>query len=207
LEAAKGVLSLGTLAPPSKASNTESESLDERQKSLVQKMLELWRTAPSAGEIQLLRSANGSPEPSKPLADGAAPEPPPLAAVVEHHDKTPSILKAGWLLSPDPAGTRWIRRYVELRRPYLHLYSSDGDEINTVNLTNSRIDAEPQVAKLLQRENVRLEVWAVYATNKAWLFACRNEKERGEWIWAVDRAYVSEGSSVGPTEFHADDEW
>ncbi|KAI6869785.1 hypothetical protein KC334_g19167, partial [Hortaea werneckii] len=81
------------------------------------------------------------------------------------------------------------------------------DEINTVNLTNSRIDAEPQVAKLLQRENVRLEVWAVYATNKAWLFACRNEKERGEWIWAVDRAYVSEGSSVGPTEFHADDEW
>ncbi|KAI7337238.1 kinesin family protein [Hortaea werneckii] len=207
LEAAKGVLSLGTLAPPSKASNTERESLDERQKSLVQKMLELWRTAPSAGEIQLLRSANGSPEPSKPLADGAAPEPPPLAAVVEHHDKTPSILKAGWLLSPDPAGTRWIRRYVELRRPYLHLYSSDGDEINTVNLTNSRIDAEPQVAKLLQRENVRLEVWAVYATNKAWLFACRNEKERGEWIWAVDRAYVSEGSSVGTTEFHADDEW
>jgi kinesin family protein 1 len=43
---------------------------------------------------------------------------------------------------------------------------------------------------LLQRENLRMEVWAVYAINKAWLFAARNDRERGEWIWAVDRSYV-----------------
>ncbi|MGG6497440.1 UNVERIFIED_CONTAM: hypothetical protein NY603_31410, partial [Bacteroidetes bacterium 56_B9] len=71
---------------------------------------------------------------------------------------------------------------MELRRPFLHLYDGKaGDEVNAVNLTNSRIDAEPEIAALLQRPNVRMEVWAVYTTNRAYLFACRNDKERGEW--------------------------
>ncbi|TKA31747.1 hypothetical protein B0A50_01825 [Salinomyces thailandicus] len=210
LETGKGVLSLNALSSPSQNHADDREEMNERQQALVQKILELWKTAPSAGEIMLLRSATASPEPRKSSAnrdtDGVA-ESNPLAAIVDHHNKTPTVLKAGWLLTPDGTGSRWIRRYVELRRPYLHLYSSDGDEINTVNLTHSRIDAEPQVAKLLQRENLHL-VWAVYAVNQAWLFACRNDKERGEWIWAVDRSYASEsGSSGTPAEFHADDEW
>ena len=202
IEAARGVLSLGALSPPTTdAVIVEGEGWSEQQEALVRKVLSLWKTAPSAGEIMLLRSTNASPELSSKSFmndDADAPsEPAPLAAVVEAHPKTPALLKGGWLLSPDSTGTRWIRRYVELRRPYMHLYSSEGDEINAINLTNSRIDAEPQVAKLLQRENVKLEVWAVYAVNKAWLFACRNERERSEWIWAVDRTYADSGSGSG----------
>ncbi|KAK4545681.1 hypothetical protein LTR36_002635 [Oleoguttula mirabilis] len=198
IEAARGFLSLSVLSPPAKATMSEGEALGERQQALVRKVLSLWKTTPSASEIMLLRSTSGSPEQSDTHLNGHIDgpiEPAPLAAIVESHPKTLALLKGGWLLSPDPTGTRWIRRYVELRRPYLHLYDSNGDELMSINLTNSRIDAEPQVAKLLQRENVRLEVWAVYATNKAWLFACRNDRERGEWIWAVDRSYVSGGSS------------
>jgi len=203
-EAARGVLSFDALSPPLRPVMTNGDGeheLDQRQQALLQKFVELWQTkSHSAAAIVLLRSGNASPlrpqtarqtnggthndEPASPI---------PLAAQVEHMLKTPALLKGGWLLSPDPSGTRWMRRFVELRRPFLHLYSNEGDEVGTINLTNSRIDSEPQVAKLLQRPNVRLGVWAVYATNKAWLFACRNEKDRAEWICAVDRSLFIDG--------------
>ncbi|KAK5127736.1 hypothetical protein LTR08_004217 [Meristemomyces frigidus] len=195
IEAARGWLSLSALSPPVRAARAEGEGLDERQRALARKVLALWTTAPSAGEIMLLRSTPGSPEPSaapshSDNSDPPAPAAPLLTAVVAPHPKNPALLKAGWLLAPDATGARWVRRYVELRRPYLHLYSAAGDEVAAINLTDARIDAAPLVAKLLRRETVRLELWAVYATNQAWVFACRNERERGEWIWAVDRAYV-----------------
>ncbi|KAK5174126.1 uncharacterized protein LTR77_001206 [Saxophila tyrrhenica] len=201
IEAARGVLSLDALSPPLRPVTTNSEDeagADERQRTLLQKFLDLWQSkTPLATDVVLFRSGNASPQPTTKGDHDDTDDPSttvPLAAQVEHLLKTPSLLKGGWLLSPDPSGTRWIRRFVELRRPYLHLYSSEGDEVGAINLTNSRIDSEPEVAKLLRRPNVRLSVWAIYATNKAWLFACRNEKERGEWIWAVDRSLSVDGA-------------
>lgn len=161
------------------------------QDRLAEKMVDLWQNAPTASNLLLLHATTVTPEEN----GDHKPSPVPFAAVVDYHHKTPTILKAGWLLTPDTAGVRWIRRYVELRRPYLHLYSNEGDEVAAINLTNSRIDAEPQVVKLLQRNNLRMEVWAVYAATRTWLFAGRNDKERGEWIWAVDRSYVGQSSS------------
>lgn len=201
IEAAKGVLSLGAYSPPLEPTPASSESLNEQQQALMAKYLEFWRRETPSSLSLLLRSNTASPElkPAQTPATEESPAPQPLAAQVERHPKTPTVLKSGWLLTPDHTGTRWIRRFVELRRPYLHLYSSEGDEVGSLNLTNSRIDAEPQVAKLLQRDNVRMEVWAVYGSNRAWLFAARNDRERGEWIWAVDRSYVV-GSGSGTPE-------
>ncbi|KAM0714845.1 hypothetical protein Q7P37_009309 [Cladosporium fusiforme] len=192
IEASRGLLSPGSLSPPARPTDIDEEEPNEKQKALIQKFLDVWRTESPKSDALLLRSNTSSPEPSH-VPDENHPDhgpPPALAAQVEHHPKNMTVLKSGWLLSPDHTGTRWVKRFCELRRPYLHLYSSDGDEVAALNLTNSRIDAEPQVAKLLQRDNMRMEVWAVYATNKAWLFAARNDRERGEWIWAVDRSYV-----------------
>ncbi|KAK3701323.1 hypothetical protein LTR37_015544 [Vermiconidia calcicola] len=224
LEGARGVLGFSGLSPPVRRvlvdgdGGENEQNIDERQELLLRKFVDVWQTkSHSAGDILLLRSDTDVPPPMPSSGnrtvngDTADQAPVPLAATVEHIPKTPALLKGGWLLSPDPSGTRWIRRYVELRRPFLHLYSSEGDEVSAINLTNSRIDAEPQVAKLLQRANVRLEVWAVYATNKAWLFACRNDKERGEWIWAVDRSlFVGGGSAAGqssPEMMDLDDDY
>ncbi|TKA76006.1 hypothetical protein B0A55_06677 [Friedmanniomyces simplex] len=207
VEAARGLLSLDSLAPPTRSTLAEGEELDEGRKTLVAKILELWQIAPSASEIMLLRSQTGTPEQDCAATNGTATSPARLAATVDHHPKTPGVLKSGWLLTPDASGTRWIRRFAELRQPYLHLYASDGDEIAALNLTHARIDAEPQVAKLLQRENVRMEVWAVYATDKAWVFACRDEREKGEWIWAVDRSFGGSGDRQSPAEeIYEDDE-
>ena len=203
IEGAKGVLDLSEASMPTRTATTNGDAPSEQQQKCARKALALWRVGRSTAEILLDKFDAGS-QPSLPTVEAVdkdtATTSPTLAAIVERQPKTVTLLKGGWLLCPDPSGTRWIRRYVELRRPYLHMYSSDGDEINAINLTNSRIDAEPQIAKLLQRENFALEVWAVYATSKAWLFACRNDRERGEWIWAVDRSYVGSGGERTPSD-------
>lgn len=203
VEVARGLLSLDALSPPSRPTLADGEEMGERQRQILEKYLDLWQTAPSASEIMLLRSQTTTPDLDAP--ENGTSSATPLAATVDHNPKTPSVLKAGWLLTPDTAGNRWVRRFGELRQPYLHIYDSAGDEINAVNLTNSRIDSEPQVAKLLQRDKVQMTVWAVYGTNKAWLFACRNEKERSEWIWSVDRSF-EEGQGMANTEVYEDDE-
>ena len=210
IEGAKGALSFGALSPPVRASvvngDVEMQGMDGRQEVLLRRFLDLWqRKIHSASDILLLKSQGDELAPAKSIPNGPTTNggqevpstPTRLAATIEHTLKTPALLKGGWLLVPDSNGTRWIRRYVELRRPFLHLYSSDGDEIGAICLTNSRIDAEPQVAKLLQRDRVMLCVWAIYATNKAWLFACRNEGERGQWIWAFDRSLFAGGVAHG----------
>lgn len=208
IEGLKGLFSADVLSAPAIAGEESAEEgeLSGREKAILSKFLALWQMKThSTADILLLRSRDSSPEPTNLRlpndANGHSEEKPmPLAATVEYLPKTPICIKAGWLLSPDPSGTRWVRRYAELRRPYMHLYSSEGDEVTAINLTNSRIDSQPEVAKLLQRPNTRMEVWAVYATNKAWLFASRNQKERGEWIWAVDRSFgggVGSGSGSG----------
>ncbi|PPJ49530.1 hypothetical protein CBER1_01924 [Cercospora berteroae] len=197
IEAARGALGPSALLPPEETRDDNDSEMTEQQRELVQRFLDVWVTGPSVSEILLLDCNTDSP------ANGAAftsvtangEDDMPLAATVETQLKSPKVLKSGWLLCPDNSGRRWEKTFVELRRPFLHLYDGKaGDEVNAVNLTNSRIDAEPEIAALLQRPNVRMEVWAVYTTNRAYLFACRNDKERGEWIWALDRSYVANGS-------------
>ncbi|KAF2481426.1 hypothetical protein BDY17DRAFT_301324 [Neohortaea acidophila] len=205
MEAARGMFGVAALSPPIRPQQDgEVESLDDRQRMLLKKFVSLWQkqshmavdsllahTDTNAPRLERLRSSSSADK-------MAVDKPQPLAGIVEQLAKTTICVKGGWLLSPDPSGVRWVRRYAELRRPYMHLYSPEGDEVGAINLTNSRIDSAPQVAKLLQRPNGRMEVWAIYATNKAWLFACRNQKERSEWIWAVDRSFG--GSSRSATQ-------
>ena len=43
-----------------------------------------------------------------------------------------------------------MKRFVELRRPYLHIHSvGDGEEVAIISLRNSRIDSQPGVVGLL----------------------------------------------------------
>lgn len=54
-----------------------------------------------------------------------------------------------------------------------------------INLTNCRIDHEPQVAKLLKRD----VLFAVYAPHNTYVFAPKTERERIEWILAIDKTH------------------
>ncbi|KAI1924818.1 hypothetical protein LOZ65_002975 [Ophidiomyces ophidiicola] len=153
------------------------------------------------GDGESTLSSNTSPsEPSKPR----------YIATIQHIPKNPSSSKSGYLYTPDDTSTRWVRRFVELRLPYLHIHSvPEGDEINAINLRNSHIDHDPNFARLLggsssggeqSREFMRGQqpnVFAVYGTQNTYMFAARTEAQKIEWILKIDQGYFS-GARASP---------
>ncbi|PGH13046.1 hypothetical protein AJ79_03883 [Helicocarpus griseus UAMH5409] len=131
------------------------------------------------------------------------PSKPRFVATVQHIPKNPTVLKSGYLFTPDDTNSHWIRRFVELRLPYLHIHSvPDGDEINAINLRNSRVDHEPDFARLLDGGSRnggadglsmrgRPNLFAVYGTQNTFLFAARTEGQKVEWILKIDQGYFS----------------
>ncbi|KAI9764483.1 MAG: kinesin-like protein Klp8 [Geoglossum simile] len=194
IETIRGVLSSRALTASNGMSTPEGSQPSERQEQILQKFVHLWTSKKDPGEVILAKQNTEPPHDGAAFADSAEAQPPRLVAEVQHVAKSTSVLKAGYLLAPDETNSRWARRYIELRRPYLHVHSvPDGDELNAINLTNSRIDHQPQIAMLLRRPNV----FAIYAPQNTYLFAARSEREKIEWILKIDQSYFSSGSSSG----------
>jgi kinesin family member 1 len=197
VETVRSILSLQSLEAPEAQSSLEAEYTTE-QEDLLRKMLGLWLKNREAEDNIL---SNGNLEPPQNGAAFALPSSkdsrPKLVATVRHVAKNPSVLKSGYLLCPDESHARWVRRWVELRRPYLHVYSlPDGDELLAINLANSRIDHDPQLALLLQRPGAST-VWAVFAPQNSFLFRAKTEKDKMEWILKMDESYFSSTSTSG----------
>jgi kinesin family member 1 len=197
VETTRSVLSRQCLETPEANPNSDG-SYTEDQKRLVQKALELWASNCDSGD-RILSKDN-----LEPPQNGAAFAPslsrisrPNLVGTVRHVPKNPSVLKSGYLLCPNEGHSRGVRRWVELRRPYLHIYSlPDGDELLAINLANSRIDHDPQLAHLLQRPGAS-NVWAVFAPQNSFLFRGKNERDKIEWILKMDESYFSSNSTSG----------
>ncbi|KAF5652587.1 kinesin [Fusarium sp. NRRL 25303] len=121
---------------------------DEDQTYLLTKCLKLWKKYPDPSN-NILSPTNMAPPTDGLMTDG--PAQPTLIATVIRVPKNPKVLKGGYLMIPNSDSTRWVKRFVELRRPYLHLHSTtDGDEVGLISLRNSRIDSQPGVLGLLQ---------------------------------------------------------
>lgn len=155
IETARSVLPSKALSIPTSTSTSSipKPELDDRQKALLKRVISLWQTHKAPAEI-ILNPTNLEPPTNgaafAPRSASPSPSPTPsLTATVCFVSKNPNLIKSSYLLMPDPTNSRWIRRFVELRKPYLHIYSTDGDEMNAINLTNARIDHSPQIARLL----------------------------------------------------------
>ncbi|MCJ1408952.1 kinesin-like protein Klp8 [Ptychographa xylographoides] len=198
VEAAKVSLARFNISRSNGASSSQliDDNYTERQRTLLNRCLSLWKipSLVSLGPSVLLTS----PPPSPPRA---SPAPPKLIATTHIHTKNPTIFKSGPLLTPSPSSPAWLRRFAELRPPYLHLYSiPESEEINIINLRNATADAEPEVGRLLMSARIggeRRNVWAVYGMGGSWLFAVRDEAVKAEWILAIDRAFMRRSSDSG----------
>ncbi|KAG9232820.1 kinesin motor domain-containing protein [Amylocarpus encephaloides] len=178
-----------------------------RQQALLQKYLNLWNLCQDP-TTKILATSNVEP-PTNGISTPPPTQPssPNLLASISLVYKNPEILKGGYLLTPSTDSSRWVRRFVELRRPYLYMHSvPDGEEVCVVALRNSRVDHQPQIAKLLRRnemargrggERDEEKVFAVYGTDNTWLFKARSEREKVEWIFKIDQSYFSNGGSSG----------
>ncbi|KAH8170587.1 kinesin motor domain-containing protein [Sarocladium implicatum] len=127
--------------------SADKPEYDERQRALLEKCVKLWLKYPDPLNNIL------SPTNTAPPEDGIAEEsplPPALITTIIRVPKNPKVLKGGYLLVPNSESTRWVKRFVELRRPYLHIHSAtDGDEVALVSLRNSRVDSQPGVLGIL----------------------------------------------------------
>lgn len=135
---------------PAEASEPEEKpqepEYNEHEASVLNKCIKLWSRNPDP-VIRIL-----SPENTTPPENGVAPEattPPRLVATIIRVPKNPKVLKGGYLLVPNNDSSKWIKRFVELRRPYLHIHNvTDGDEVAIVSLRNSRVDSQPEILAL-----------------------------------------------------------
>ena len=124
----------------------EPDSLD-REQVLLRRCLKLWTKYPDP-MAKILGPANTDP-PTNGIAPDA-PIQPTFVTTIIRVPKNPTVLKGGYLLVPNSDSTRWIKRFVELRRPYLHIHNvTDGDEVAIVSLRNSRVDSQPGILGLL----------------------------------------------------------
>ncbi|KAI0110845.1 hypothetical protein GGR51DRAFT_510189 [Nemania sp. FL0031] len=118
----------------------------EEEATNLTKCIDLWKRYPDPA-FNILSPAN-----TLPPTNGIAPEsatPPRLIATVIRIPKNPSILKGGYLLVPSSDSTKWVKRFVELRRPYMHIHNAtNGDEVAIVSLRNSRVDSQPEILGL-----------------------------------------------------------
>jgi kinesin family protein 1 len=204
-----------TLAEEGEAVSEESV-LSEHDKTLLEKYLKLWKLCHDPIS-SILTSTNVEPPatgaPSTPSTGSTPATSCTLLASISVVAKNPNILKGGELLMPSSDSTRWVRRFVELRRPYMHIHSiPDGEEICIVSLRNSRVDHQPQIARLLRRETIGAggavnargrrgkeedRVFAVYGTDNTWLFKARSETEKIDWIFKLDQSYFGSAGGSG----------
>ncbi|KAI5796634.1 putative kinesin [Geopyxis carbonaria] len=171
---------------------------ESAQIKILRKFVDLWPSWKDPSEMILVKQNTEPPQNGVCFAEVSESKPPRLIAEVRHITKSTSILKKGYLETPDENNTNWTRRYFELRRPYMHVHSvPDGEEIMAINLSQCRIDHDPQVAKLLRRSNI----FAVYAPLNTYLFAARSDREMIEWIMKIDQFhFFSSSRSSTPEE-------
>ncbi|KAL3474835.1 hypothetical protein BJX99DRAFT_260092 [Aspergillus californicus] len=217
LNAAKGALSPNSLniaSPPRSGRSTPFRGQEpDRNAKLLQKYVSLWVARVDPIDAILVRNNTEPPAGGAAFASrGKSPEEdddtdgvpeqgslkPRFYATVQTLPKNTISSKTGYLLTPDDTYTHWARRFVELRLPYLHIYSvPDGDEINAINLRNARVDHAPDFARLLEGPGAdgsakgRPNVFAIYGPQNTFLFAARTEGQKVEWILTIDASYFS----------------
>lgn len=133
---------------PSVTTETETGASEysEHERLTLRKCLKLWLKHPDP-VLRILSAENTAPP-----ADGVAPEslePPALISTVIRVPKNPKVVKGGYLLVPNNDSSKWVKRFVEMRKPYLHIHNAtDGDEVAIVSLRNSRVDSQPEILAL-----------------------------------------------------------
>lgn len=199
VETARSVLSVSALTWDEDVEMIDPDAPPSpKQEDLLRNILSLWNKQHELEDSIFVKENIEPPEQGVAFAQHITTDTKPdLAASVRFISKNPTLLKGGHLLCPDETNTKWVRRYVELRRPYLHVYSvPEGDELNAINLSNARVDHDPQLAHLLRRVGGNV-VWAVFAPRNSFLFKAKTERDKIEWILKIDESYFSSTSASG----------
>ncbi|KAK9466910.1 hypothetical protein V1512DRAFT_207490 [Lipomyces arxii] len=159
---------------------TDVESSDEpyteEQTELLRKSINLWRGI----------DRRGSTSTASLLFMGKSPSTPKFVADVRQVQKSSVIVKEGYTEMPDDAMQSWQKRYLEFRRPYLHVYSlPEMQEMMAINVTNCRLGIHPEILDSLQRPHV----FAIYANSGTHLVSVKSATELGKWVLKLGQSF------------------
>ena len=165
-----------------------AEAVDERQEDILRRVLDLWQSRSTLGLGFLKAGLDPPKDTAQPATKLNGVSDPKLFVTVQFVRKNPVVLKSGYMMTPDRSSTRWLKRFVELRTPFLHIHSvSSGEEVNAISLTHSRIDHQPSIERILSPKVSC--IFAVYAPHNSYLFFTRSEQEKIEWIISINQVY------------------
>ncbi|KAG0206407.1 kinesin-like protein Klp8 [Mortierella sp. GBA30] len=163
------------------------QEMDERTRDLLQKVIDLWlHKAISLDEVVI--SQDPPSLDTHNLESLKQPRPSPqLQSEVKLVIKSDNISKKGYLYYPENRDEVWIRRWFVIRRPYMYIYahSSETDEIAVFNLTHVRVDHQKDLENMLNR----LNVFAIYTTNNAYLMQATSRDEMCSWLNHLDQFF------------------
>lgn len=233
IESARATLGLKRLNAHGKTrSRTQSPSEpSSRQEDLLKKFVTVWKK-PGFELSNPIFEADSEDANGDSQEGTSSPTRPPsrrktkYLATVTNVPRNPTSLKSGYLLMPsetyDPSheSMQWKRRFVDLRSPYLFVYSvPDGEGMNAINLTYARIDHNPDFKRLLggpprdaspsgrgHRKGGSADlsglahIFAVYGEQNTFLFAARSETQKVDWIMKIDQSYFGGEDEQGVDE-------
>ncbi|KAF3126918.1 kinesin-like protein Klp8 [Orbilia oligospora] len=196
----KKIISNGHAKEGGEGEEDEEEELAEEKKAIIEKFLKMWPRDGDPFDRILSRQNIEPPQDGTSTAVNeqpvAEPEPPKLVAEALHSPKNPKLQKSGYVFRPNDSTKKWERQYLELRKPYLHIHNGvTGEELMAVNLSDCTLDYEPAngMGELMAKDNV----FAIYAPQSSYRFATRTEKDKMDWIVAIDNSYFSEARGEG----------
>ncbi|KAK9461443.1 uncharacterized protein V1516DRAFT_675972 [Lipomyces oligophaga] len=94
------------------------------------------------------------------------------------------VSKEGSAWIPDEAMQAWVKCYIELRRPYLHIYSLPSlEEEYAINIRHCKIGHHPVLApELSVFHSYSKNTFAVYSDSGVHIFSVRTHGELSEWV-------------------------
>ncbi|KAK9454103.1 hypothetical protein V1511DRAFT_461141 [Dipodascopsis uninucleata] len=157
-----------------------SEEITEDQKVKLKRAIDLWKSSIHPGNSSDMDDESSTPsqlhENLKYFAD------------VRQVKRNSRVSKFGFVWMPDFTMRTWEKRYVELRRPYIHIYDvSRTQELSIINISQCKIDHQPELISDLQRPNV----FAILTENTIHLLNVKTRAEMGEWIMHISQSGLS----------------
>lgn len=174
---------VGMFAAPSAVDGTNGLGIDNLSASS------------SPAKIERTRSTWSSTAPAPAPAPSAPAAPAALTAIVALLPRTATTSHRGYLWIPlETITDTWVRRFLVLRRPFLHIYESNAqvDELMVINVEAVRVEYDENTERLLGKQNV----FAVYTANNSYFFQADSDKDRQVWMKLLDGSYNGDAGHV-----------
>jgi kinesin family protein 1 len=115
-----------------------------------------------------------------------------LVPEVEEVRLSQGVSKKGSILLMAEETRKWTKHWVTIKRPYMFVYRSERDSIETavINLSDAEIDYAVETDDDLSSSSS--EVFSISYKNREYWFKASSAKDAGEWLYSIKPLFAGE---------------